>query len=77
MNNSQFEELKNIGKNQPVFAGDLQSSYSAKELTELGLVMRYDGKYVLTEKGKEKYNKIIAAEKLRDSGILYKKNASK
>ena len=45
-------ELWNISNNMPVDAGDLQSHQGAQELIDLGLAMRYEGKYVLTEKGK-------------------------
>lgn len=50
---SQRAEFDNIAKNQPVFSGKLQSHQDAQELMNKGLAMRYDGDYVLTEKGKE------------------------
>lgn len=51
MTKSQEAEFLNIAKNQPVFAGHLQSHQGASELMDLGLVMRYEGKYVLSNKG--------------------------
>ena len=52
LSKSLISELFNIGNNMPVFAGNLQSSQDANKLIDLGLVIRYEGKYVLTEKGK-------------------------
>lgn len=54
---SQEAEFINIAKNQPVFAGNLQSHQGARELMDLDLVMRYEGEYVLTDKGSELKNK--------------------
>lgn len=70
---SQREEFDNIANNQPVFAGNVISKQTTKELVDMGLVMTYEGEYVLTEKGKIKKSNLEAAEKIRDSGILYKK----
>lgn len=53
MTKSQEAEFLNIARNQPVFAGHLQSHQGASELMDLGLVTRADGKYVLTDKGTE------------------------
>jgi hypothetical protein len=50
---SQLSEFHLISKNQPVFAGNLASTYDANSLIELGFVMMYEGEYVLTEAGKE------------------------
>jgi predicted transcriptional regulator len=70
---SEVEELKNIKKNQPVFAGDLQSSNDAKSLIEKGSVMRYEDKYVLTEKGKQLFEEFRqAARDLANTSILRK-----
>ncbi len=66
-----IDELFNIGKNMPVFAGDLQSHQGAEELIELGLVMRYEGKYVLTEKGKEEF-KIESAKQIARRSVVNK-----
>ncbi len=65
-------EFDNISKNQPVFSGNLASSNDAKSLIEKGLVMRYEGEYVLTELGKLLKSNLKAASNLRDSGIIYK-----
>ncbi len=70
---SEIEELKNIAKHQPVFAGNLQSHQGAQELINKGLALRYEGEYCLTEKGKELMDSFKkAACDLRDGGILYK-----
>ena len=58
LSKSQIAELFNIGNNMPVFAGKLQSHQSAQELIDLGLAMRYEGEYVLTEKGKDELKRI-------------------
>ena len=73
MTNLEFEELKNIDRNQPVCSGKVLSKESAQALINMGLSMHYEGEYVLTEAGKQKYSNILSAEKLRDSGILYTK----
>ena len=49
---SERSEFNHIAKNQPVFAGNICSSQDAKSLMDKGLVFRYEGEYVLTEKGK-------------------------
>lgn len=70
---SEFDELKNIKENQPVFAGNLCSSNDAKSLIEKGYVMRYEGEYVLTEKGKELFESCKqAAKDLANTSILRK-----
>ena len=70
------QEFDNIANNQPVFAGNLSSSNDAKLLIEKGLVMRYEGEYVLTELGKLLKSNLKAATDLRDSGIIYKNRAN-
>jgi len=67
-------ELFNIGKNMPVFAGNLQSHQDANKLIELGLAMRYEGEYVLTEKGKEELKriKLEGAKMLTDKSSVNK-----
>jgi hypothetical protein len=57
MNKSESEELRCIGLYQPVFAGDVLSKATSQTLIDKGLVMRYDGDYVLTELGKEEFKK--------------------
>ena len=61
------QEFDNITNNQPVFAGNLSSSNDTKQLIEKGLVMRYEGEYVLTELGKLLVSNLKAASDLRDS----------
>jgi len=70
---SEIDELKNIAKNQPVFSGNLSSSNDAKSLIDKKLVLRYEGEYCLTEKGKNLMDSFIKVTcDLRDSGIIYK-----
>ncbi len=52
-----INELVNIGKNEPVFAGNVLSKYDSKKLIDLGLVTMCDGDYILTEAGKKEYLK--------------------
>jgi hypothetical protein len=68
----EIEEIKNIADNQPVFSGNVLSKESAHSLCEKKLAMIYEGEYVLTEAGKIWVRNYRAAEKIRDSGILYK-----
>lgn len=72
----QSEEFKNICKNQPVFAGNLLSHDTCKELREKGLVMYYNDDetsgYVLTNKGTELKEKLEGAFEIMCGGILYK-----
>jgi hypothetical protein len=67
-----MDELFNIGKNMPVFAGNLNSHQGAQELIDLGLAMRYEGDYVLTELGKEKIKeiKLQGAKMLADKSVV-------
>lgn len=66
LSKSQTSELYHIGKNMPVFAGNIQSKQDAQDLIDFGLAMRYEGEYVLTEKGKEELNR----RKLEGAKIL-------
>lgn len=70
---SMREEFDNIAKNQPVDSGSVISKQESRKLILCGLVMYYEGEYVLTEKGTILKENIAAATKIRDSGILYKK----
>lgn len=66
-------EFDNIAENQPVFSGNVLSKHMAEILIGKGLVMHYEGEYVLTDKGQQLKENLISAQKLVDSGILYKK----
>lgn len=72
LSKSLVAELFNIGNNMPVPAGNLQSHQDAKELMDLGLAMRYEGQYVLTEKGKDelKRRKIESATRIANSSAF-------
>jgi predicted transcriptional regulator len=67
---SQRAEFDNIAANQPVFAGNLQSHQDAKDLMDKGLVMRYEGEYVLTEKGKELKSNLEGAAMLAKKSVV-------
>lgn len=71
------EEFNNIAKNQPVFAGNLLSHYTADELCKLGLVFRYEGEYVLTDKGTVLKDNLKSAFDITCNGILYKPQGCK
>ena len=58
------EELKAIGMYQPVFAGDLLSKGDTQVLKRMGLVMSYEGDYVLTNFGKETFIELFPDEVL-------------
>lgn len=58
------EEFELIGLYQPVFAGDVLSKEDSRQLIELGLAMKYEGDYVLTEKGKELFISKFGESKL-------------
>jgi hypothetical protein len=64
MNKAELEELKCIGLYQPVFAGDVLSKETAKQLMDQGLAMQYEGDYVLTEVGKRKFQEHFPKLKL-------------
>lgn len=68
-----MEELCNIAKNMPVFAGKLISHQTAQACLDRKWAMRYEGEYVLTELGKN----IIGAFEIRSSGIFYKPKGCK
>lgn len=61
---TEVEELQNIGVYQPVFAGDIIGKSTCKALKEKGLVIQYEGDYVLTEAGKEKFKELFPDKKL-------------
>lgn len=65
------EEFNNIAKNQPVFAGNLLSHQGADDLYKLGLVFRYEGEYVLTDKGTVLKDNLKAAFDIMCNGVLY------
>ena len=56
------EELKAIGMYQPVFSGDLLSKGDTQVLKKMGLVMGYEGDYVLTNLGKETFASLFPEE---------------
>lgn len=66
------EEFDNISQNQPVFAGNVLSKQTSQALIDKGLAMRYEGDYVLTNKGTVLRDNIIAVTKIRDAGVFYK-----
>lgn len=68
---SMREEFDNIAKNQPVFSGNVISKQESRKLILCGLVMYYEGEYVLTDKGTALKENLAAATKIRDSGVLY------
>jgi predicted transcriptional regulator len=66
LTNGEIEQLMQIGKQQPVFAGNLVSKVDKACLVHKGLVMYYKnddsdnhGGYVLTDKGMDIYKSII------------------
>lgn len=63
LNKTEIEELQNIGIYQPVFAGDVIGKSTCKGLKEKGLVMQYEGDYVLTEAGKAKFKELFPDKK--------------
>jgi len=71
------EEFDNIAKNQPVFSGKLLSHQTADELYKLGLVFRYEGEYVLTEKGTVLKENLKCAFDTMCNGVLYKPKGCK
>lgn len=89
LSKSLVAELFNIGDNMPVFDGDLQSHYDAKELRELGLAMYwYDNDWetnksakqgwVLTEKGKEELLRIkMGVEAIQEAIEIIKNQCHK
>lgn len=78
LSKSQISELFNIGNNMPVFAGNVLSKEVSHELIELGLAMKYEGKYVLTERGKEELLRIkIEGAKMISSNSAVNKWAEK
>lgn len=53
MNSGLAEELFNLWKNQPVWAGDTIMGSTIRELVSQGLATRdKNGDYILTDKGK-------------------------
>ncbi len=66
-------ELYNIGNNMPLDAGDLTAHEYGQDLIDMGLALRYEGKYCLTEAGKAelKERKIDAAKRLANRSVLF------
>lgn len=74
---SDFDEFQNIAYNQPVYAGNVLSHQGCRRLMDLGLVMRYEGDYVLTNKGTVLKENLQAAHDTMCNGVLYKPKGCK